>query len=175
MAEESSKAEWYVVHTYSGYENKVKDNLLKTVENRNMQDIIQEVKVPTEEAVEVKDGKKSIVNRKVFPGYVMIKMVMTNQSWYIVRNTRGITGFVGPESKPIPLSEQEMANLGMGSPRLRYSFEVGDLVLITSGALENFNGVIMELNYEAQKVVVEVSMFGRETPVELTFDQISKI
>ena len=175
MSENSNEAAWYVVHTYSGYENKVKANLEKTVENRNMQELIQEVKVPMEEVVEIKNGKKTLVQRKIFPGYVMIRMVMNNQTWYIVRNTRGVTGFVGPESKPIPISESEMANMGMGAPQLRYGFEVGETVLITSGPLENFNGEILELDYGAQKVAVSVSMFGRETRVELDFTQISKI
>ena len=178
MSDHVSEAAWYVVHTYSGYENKVKANLEKMVENRNMQDIILEVKVPVEDVVETKkDGKKHIVQRKVFPGYVLVKMFMTNQAWYIVRNTRGVTGFVGPESKPIPLSEDEINNMGVAgaAPQLRYGFEVGDMVIITSGPMENFNGVILDMDYSSQKVAVEVSMFGREIKVELDFDQISKM
>jgi transcriptional antiterminator NusG len=177
LSDHISEAAWYVVHTYSGYENKVKANLEKTVENRNMQDVILEVKVPVEDVVEVKkDGKKHIVQRKIFPGYVMVKMVMTNQAWYVVRNTRGVTGFVGPESKPIPLTEAEIDNMGVtGAPQLRYGFEVGDMVMITDGPMENFNGVILELDYGSQKAAVEVSMFGREIRVELEFSQISKM
>ena len=178
MSDHVSEAAWYVVHTYSGYENKVKANLEKTVENRNMQDVILEVKVPVEDVVETKkDGKKHIVQRKIFPGYVLVKMVMTNQAWYVVRNTRGVTGFVGPESKPIPLTEDEISNMGVGggTPQVRYGFEVGDMVMIVSGPMENFNGVILDLDYGAQKAAVEVSMFGREIRVDLEFDQISKM
>ena len=176
MSEHSTgKAEWYVAHTYSGYENKVKANLEKTVENRNMQDVIQEVRVPVEEVVDIKNGKKHVTQRKIFPGYVLVKMIMTNQSWYVVRNTRGVTGFVGPESKPIPLTEEEMARMGMGGQQIRYGYEVGDLVLIQSGPLENFNGEIVELDYEAQKAAVVVSMFGLDTRVELEFTQFTKV
>ena len=175
MSDQSGVAAWYVVHTYSGYENKVKANLEKAVDNRNMSELIQEIRVPIEEVLEVKDNKKQIVQRKIYPGYVMVKMVMNNQTWYLVRNTRGVTGFVGPESKPIPLTEQEVANMGVGNPQLRYGFEKGDLVLVVSGMLENFTGEIDELNYDTQKVIVKVSMFGRETRAELEFDQIQKL
>ena len=174
MTAQNTEAAWYVVHTYSGYENKVKANLEKTVENRNMQDVILEVRVPVEDVVEVRNSEKRIVQRKIFPGYVLIHMVMNNQTWYIVRNTRGVTGFVGPESKPVPLTEEEMANMGMGAPKLRYGFEVGDLVLITSGPLENFQGEIIDLDYDRSKVTVMVSMFGRDTRTELEFEQITK-
>ena len=171
----NNEAVWYVVHTYSGYENKVKANLEKTVENRNMQDVIQEIRVPTEDVVEVRGGKKHVSQRKIFPGYVMVKMVMNNQTWYVVRNTRGVTGFVGPESTPIPLSEQEVANMGVGSQQIRHGYEVGDLVLITAGPLESFNGVIESIDNTTQQVSVTVSMFGRDTNVELGFDQIQKL
>ena len=165
----------YVVHTYSGYENKVKANLEKSVENRGMQDMILEVKVPMEDSIEVKNGKKKTVSRKVYPGYVMIKMFLTDESWYIVRNTRGVTGFVGPGSRPIPLSDAEVRMTGIENVSIDIDVEVGQNVTITSGPLENFVGVIEEINKERQKLKVSVSMFGRDTTVELDFVQVHKI
>jgi len=171
MAEE---ARWYVAHTYSGYEQKVKDNLEKTVENRGMREVIQETRIPVEEAIEVKNGKRHIVKRKVYPGYVMVKMVMTDESWYVVRNTRGVTGFVGSGTKPIPLTQEEVDTMGVDRTAVRFAFAVGDLVRITSGPLNEFNGNIDAIDYDKHKVRVVVSMFGRDTRVELDFDEVSK-
>ncbi|MCK9218298.1 MAG: transcription termination/antitermination protein NusG [Firmicutes bacterium] len=166
------KGKWYVVHTYSGYENKVMANIEKIVENRNMQDIIFEIKVPIEEQVEIKNGKKKITQKKIFPGYVLVKMLMTDESWYVVRNTRGVTGFVGPGSKPVPLSDSEIKNLGVERVPVKLDAKIGNSVKVISGPFENFVGTIQEINNEKQKVKVMVSMFGRETPVELEFVQI---
>ena len=173
--ETTDRPMWYVVHTYSGYENKVKANLEKSVENRGMQDMILEVKVPMEDSIEVKNGKKKTVSRKGDPGYVMIKMFLTDESWYIVRNTRGVTGFVGPGSRPIPLSDAEVRMTGIENVSIDIDVEVGQNVTITSGPLENFVGVIEEINKERQKLKVSVSMFGRDTTVELDFVQVHKI
>ena len=173
--ETTDRPMWYVVHTYSGYENKVKANLEKSVENRGMQDMILEVKVPMEDSIEVKNGKKKTVSRKVYPGYVRIKMFLTDESWYIVRNTRGVTGFVGPGSRPIPLSDAEVRMTGIENVSIDIDVEVGQNVTITSGPLENFVGVIEEINKERQKLKVSVSMFGRDTTVELDFVQVHKI
>lgn len=167
MAENSKEPCWYVVHTYSGYENKVATNLEKIVENRKLQDWIHEIRVPTETVVEVKDNKKREVERKIFPGYVLVKMVMTDDSWYVVRNTRGCTGFVGPNGKPIPLTEEEVAALGVEKREIEVNYAVGDTVRIIDGPLENFTGIVDELDREKNKVRVTISMFGRETPVEL--------
>lgn len=165
-------AKWYVVHTYSGYENKVATNLETIVENRRLQDLIHEVKVPVEMVPELKDGKERLVERKLFPGYVLVKMVMTDESWYIVRNCRGVTGFVGPSSKPEPLSDEEAEKLGMNTKaELTLDYAVGDNVQITAGPLEGFVGVVDEIDLQAQKVKVKVSMFGRETPAELELGQ----
>lgn len=169
------RGRWYVVHTYSGYENKVKANIEKIVENRNMQNVIFEVAVPIEEQVEIKNGKKKITQRKVFPGYVLLKMLMTDESWYAVRNTRGVTGFVGPGSKPVPLTDMEVKSLGVEKAPVKLDAKIGDSVNVVSGPFENFIGVIQEINNEKHKVKVLVSMFGRETPVELEFLQIEKI
>ncbi|HIW72844.1 MAG TPA: transcription termination/antitermination protein NusG [Firmicutes bacterium] len=168
MAEE---AKWYVVHTYSGYENKVATNLETIVENRKLQDWIKEIRVPTETVVEIKDNKKREVERKIFPGYVLVKMVMTDDSWYVVRNTRGCTGFVGPNGKPIPLTEAEVAALGVEKREIEVNYKAGDTVRIIDGPLENFSGVVDEVDLEKNKVRVTISMFGRETPVELELDQ----
>ena len=168
----AEQALWYVVHTYSGYENKVATNLETIVENRRLQDLIQEVKVPVEMVPELKDGKERLVERKQFPGYVLVKMVMTDESWYIVRNCRGVTGFVGPSSKPEPLSDEEAEKLGMNTKaELTLDYAVGDNVQITGGPLEGFVGVVDEIDLQAQKVKVKVSMFGRETPAELELGQ----
>ena len=169
MAEE---AKWYVVHTYSGYENKVASNLEKTVENRQLQDLIQEIRVPTETVTEITEsGKRKEVERKIFPGYVIVKMVMTDESWYAVRNIRGCTGFVGPSSKPIPLTEDEVARLGIEKKEIQVSYQVGDSVNIVDGPLEGFVGTVEELDVDKNRVRVTVSMFGRETPVERDLDQ----
>ena len=167
----ADEAKWYVVHTYSGYENKVATNLEKIVENRKLQDWIHEIRVPTETVVEVKDNKKREVERKIFPGYVLVKMVMTDDSWYVVRNTRGCTGFVGPNGKPIPLTEEEVAALGVEKREIEVNYAVGDTVRIIDGPLENFTGIVDELDRETNNVRVTISLFGRETPVELELDQ----
>lgn len=171
----SENAKWYVVHTYSGYENKVKANLEKIVENRGLQDYILDIVVPMEEQIEIKDGKKKATLKKVFPGYVLVKMIMTDESWYVVRNTRGVTGFVGPGSKPVPLTDEEVKTMGVEEFAPVVDYAVGDSVRVVSGPLENFIGTVEEINMERKKVRVSVSMFGRETPVELEFVQIQKI
>ena len=171
MAEE---ARWYVAHTYSGYENTVKATIEKAVENRNMGDLILEVNIPMETVTEVTDNGPKTVERKVFPGYVLVKMVMTDETWHLVRNVRGVTGFVGSGNKPIPLTEAEIASLGVEKKEV-VNYAVGDNVRITDGALESFLGVVEEIDLERQKVRVIVSMFGRETPVELDLDQIESI
>jgi transcriptional antiterminator NusG len=164
-------ARWYVVHTYSGYENKVASNLEKTVENRQLHDLIQQILVPTETVTEIKDDKKRDVERKIFPGYVLVKMILTDESWYVVRNIRGCTGFVGPSSKPIPLTDEEVARLGVEKKEIEVSYDVGDSVQIIDGPLEGFVGVVEEVDKEKNRVRVTVSMFGRETPVELELNQ----
>ena len=168
-------ARWYVAHTYSGYENKVKDTLEKAVENRGMQHLVQEVVVPMEEQIEIKDDKKKTTLKKVFPGYVLIKMILTEESWYIVRNVRGVTGFVGAGGKPVPLTDEEVRSMGFEKMPVNINYEVGDTVQVASGPLEGFVGVVEEINMEKEKVRVLVSMFGRETPVELEFSQIQKM
>ena len=172
MADESR---WYVVHTYSGYENKVASNLETTVQNRQLQDLIQEVRVPTESVTEVKDNKRRDVERKIFPGYVLVKMILTDESWYVVRNIRGCTGFVGPSSKPIPLSEEEVLRLGIEKREIKVSYQVGDSVQIIDGPLDGFVGTVDEMDLEKNMVRVTVSMFGRETPVELELDQVEPV
>ncbi len=170
-----AEAKWYVAHTYSGYENKVKADIEKTIENRNMQDVIQEVSVPMEEVVEVKDDQKKTVMRKLFPGYVIIKMIMTDESWYVVRNCRGVTGFVGPGSKPVPLTEQEIINMGLEKRTVSIDFSVGDSIRVKYGPLEGFVGVIDAILMDRQKVKARVSMFGRDTEVELEFNQVEPL
>lgn len=169
--------EWYVVHTYSGYENKVKDNLEKAVENNGMQNLIQEVVVPTEEVVEIRNGKRVTSQHKTFPGYVLVRMIITNESWYVVRNTRGVTGFVGPESKPIPLTAEELDRMLNCSPnKVEFRIAVGEEVRILSGPLENFTGVIEEIDALRQKLRVKVKMFlGREMQIEVDLDQVEKL
>lgn len=170
----NENAKWYVVHTYSGHENKVKANIEKIVENRGMQDVILEVVVPTETVVEVKDGKKKDKSRKIFPGYALVKMIVTDESWYVVRNTRGVTGFVGSGTKPIPLTDDEVYGMGLEKNIVEIDFQVGDSITVSSGPFENFIGIVEEINMDKQMVKATISMFGRETPVELEFDQIHK-
>lgn len=173
MSEEMSGAKWYVVHTYSGYENKVKANIEKTIENRNLQDQILEVSVPLETVVELtKTGVKKQVQKKVFPGYVLIHMIMNDDTWYVVRNTRGVTGFVGPGSKPVPLTDQEMKNLGINSDKIAIDYKVGDTIVAIAGVWKDTVGAIKSINENKQTVTIMVDMFGRETPVELDFVEI---
>ena len=170
---ETSEARWYVVHTYSGYENKVATDLATVVENRGMQDLIQDIKIPMETVTEIKDDKKREVERKIFPGYVLIKMIVTDDSWYVVRNIRGCTGFVGPASKPVPLTDEEVAALGVEKHSVEVGYSEGDNVKIISGPLEGYSGVVKTVDTANNNVCVVLSMFGRETPVELELDQIS--
>lgn len=169
------EAKWYVVHTYSGHENKVKVNIEKIVENRGMQDLILDVVVPTEDRVEIKNGQRKIKTRKMFPGYVIVKMIVTNESWYLVRNTQGVTGFVGHGSDPIPLSTEEVRRMGIEKIYIDLDVEVGDSVKVINGPFESFMGVVEEVNMEKQTLKARISMFGRDTPVELDFAQVDKI
>ena len=171
----ADNAKWYVVHTYSGYENTVAASIEKAVENRGLRDLIQEVSIPLETVTEITDNGPKTVERKVFPGYVLVKMVMTDDTWHLVRNVRGVTGFVGSANKPIPLTEQEVLNLGVEKREVVVNYQVGDSVKITDGALESFLGTVDEIDLERCKVRVVVSMFGRETPVELELDQVEPI
>ena len=168
----ADNAKWYVAHTYSGYENTVAASIEKAVENRGMRDLIHEVNIPMETVTEI--GPKT-VDRKVFPGYVLVKMVMTDETWHLVRNVRGVTGFVGSGSKPIPLTEEEVASMGVEKKEVVVGYEVGDRVKITEGALESFLGAVEEIDLERSKVRVVVEMFGRETPVELELDQVERV
>ena len=173
MEEQTNEALWYVVHTYSGYENKVKANIEKTIENRHLEDQILEVRVPMEEVVEVKNGTKKQVLRKLFPGYVLINMIMNDDTWYVVRNTRGCTGFVGPASKPVPLTAEEVEKMGVEKAApLSVDFAVGDTVQITAGPLEGFMGLVEAIDTENFKVKLKVNMFGRETPAEVEIGQV---
>ncbi len=165
-------ARWYVIHTFSGYEKKVQTDLEKTIENRGLQDQILEIQVPMEEVVEQKGTEQKVVQRKLLPGYVMVKMIMNDDSWYVIRNTRGVTGFVGPGSKPVPLTEEEVHAMGIERRVIEVNFGVGASVRVTDGPFSDFVGVVDEINTEKQTVRVIVSMFGRETPVELDFSQI---
>jgi transcriptional antiterminator NusG len=175
MKQKSEGPKWYVVHTYSGHENKVKANIEKLVENREMQDIVFEVRVPTEEHVETKNGKKIVKEKKKFPGYVIIKMIMTDESWYLVRNTRGVTGFVGPGTKPIPLSDLEVKALGVVELVPAIDISRGDAIKVIHGPFESFMGTVDDINQEKRKLKVYISMFGRETLVELDYDQVEKV
>ena len=172
---ENLEPRWYVVHTYSGYENKVKTDLEKTIKNRELEEFFFNIVVPMEEQVEIKEGKRKSNLKKVFPGYVLIKMIVTEESWYIVRNTRGVTGFVGSGTDPIPLTDDEIRNMGFDKVPVNIDYDVKDSVRVVNGPLENFVGVVEEINKEKHKVKVLVSMFGRETPVELEFSQVQKI
>ena len=170
-----AETNWYVVHTYSGYENKVKANIEKTIENRKLQDQIIEVAVPVHDVVEVKNGTRKQVQKKQFPGYVLVNMVMNDTTWYVVRNTRGVTGFVGPGSKPVPLTEEEMKPLLGGGEQVVVAFGVGDLVMAVSGVWEGTEGMIISVNESKQTVTINVNMFGRETPVDIGFIDIKKM
>ena len=175
QSSDSEKAKWYVVHTYSGHENKVKVNIEKIVENRGMQDLIQCVVVPTEDVVEIKNGQRKVKTQKMFPGYVIVKMIVTSESWYLIRNTQGVTGFVGHGSDPIPLTNEEVRRMGIEKVFVSIDIAVGDTVKVTDGPFDNFMGVVDEINMEKQILKVRISMFGRETPVELEFGQVEKI
>lgn len=170
-----AEAHWYVVHTYSGYENKVKVDIEKTIENRGLQDQILEVSVPMLPVVELKNGMEKKADKKMFPGYVLINMVMNDDTWYVVRNTRGVTGFVGPGSKPVPLSDEEIASLGFRGEDVQMDYEVGDMVVVISGAWKDTVGAIKSINEAKKTITINVEMFGRETPVELNFTEVKKM
>jgi len=170
-----SRARWYVVHTYSGYEKKVKANIDKAIENRHLEDQIIEVRVPMQEVTEIKDGVQKVSEKKLFPGYVMINMFMNDETWYVVRNTRGVTGFVGPGSKPVPLEDEEMERLGIRHQAVIYDFDVGDTIVVLSGAWEGRSGVVQTINKQKQRLSINLELFGRETPVELSFTEIKKM
>ncbi|MEF9984573.1 MAG: transcription termination/antitermination protein NusG [Oscillospiraceae bacterium] len=168
----SDTAKWYVIHTYSGYENKVATSIENAVENRKLHDLFSEIKVPTEMVTEYKDNKKKEVERKIFPGYVLVKMIMTDDSWYVVRNIRGVTGFVGPGSKPVPLTDEEVDRLGVEVKNIEVNYEVGCSVKVTDGYLEGFIGTVDKIDKEQQIVSVTVSMMGKDVPVELGLHQV---
>ncbi len=168
-------AKWYVIHTFSGYENKVKSNLERLIENRGLQDKIVDIRLPEEEVVEIKGDEKKVTKRKLMPSYLFLKMVMDNNTWYVVRNTRGVTGFVGPGSKPVPLSDEEVIAMELEKRTIEIDFEVGDDVRIIEGSFEGFVGVVQSINFEEEKFTVLVSMLGRETPVEFEFGQAEKL
>ena len=170
-----SEAHWYVVHTYSGYENKVKVDIEKTIENRNLQDQILEVSVPMLPVVELKNGVEKKADKKMFPGYVLINMVMNDDTWYVVRNTRGVTGFVGPGSKPVPLTDAEMAPLGIKRENIVVDYEIGDNVQVIAGAWADTVGVVQAINMAKGSLTINVELFGRETPVEISFAEVKKM
>ena len=170
-----AEANWYVVHTYSGYENKVKANIEKTIENRGLHEEILEVRVPMEEVVEVKNGTKKVSQKKLFPGYVMINMVMNDDTWYVVRNTRGVTGFVGPGSKPVPLTEAEMKPLGINTNQISVDFAEGDMVTVLAGAWKDTVGAVQKMDHQRGTLTINVELFGRETPVEISFEEVRKV
>lgn len=171
----ADNAKWYVAHTYSGYENAVKIAIEKAVVNRSMEDMVLQIEIPMETVTEITDAGAKTVERKVFPGYVLVKMIMTDETWHLVRNVRGVTGFVGDGTKAIPLTDSEIASLGVEKREVVVAYDIGDSVRITDGALESFLGTVEEIDMERRKVRVVVSMFGRETPVELDLDQIESI
>ena len=170
-----AEANWYVVHTYSGYENKVKANIDKAIENRHLEEEILEVRVPMQDVVEMKNGARKTVQKKLFPGYVLINMVMNDDTWYVVRNTRGVTGFVGPGSKPVPLTEAEMKPLGIKTENISVDFAEGDTIAVVSGVWQDTVGVVQRMNYGKQTATINVEMFGRETPVEISFEEVRKM
>ena len=167
-----AEANWYVVHTYSGYENKVKANIEKTIENRHLEEEILEVRVPMQDVVEMKNGARKTVQKKMFPGYVLINMVMNDDTWYVVRNTRGVTGFVGPGSKPVPLSEAEMKTLGIKVENISVDFKEGDTIAVVAGVWKDTVGVVQRMDYSKQTATINVELFGRETPVEISFAEV---
>lgn len=171
----SSAARWYVIHTYSGHENKVKTSIEMAVENRGIQDKILEVHIPMDETIEIEDGKRRVVKRKTFPGYVFVKMVKDDETWNVVRYIRGVTGFVGNENEPVPLTDAEIIKLGIEDIQVKLNVSVGENVRVLSGPLENFTGVVKEIYEDKQKVKVDVYMFGRSMLVELKFNQIQKM
>ena len=171
----SKEPKWYVVHTYSGHENKVKANIEKLVENRGMQELVLQVIVPTEDRVEMKDNTRVVKTRKIFPGYVIVKMIVTNESWYLVRNTQGVTGFVGHGSDPVPLTLEEVRRMGIEKIYIDLDIHIGDTIKVINGPFENFMGTVEEVNMEKQTLKARVSMFGRDTPVELEYDQVVRI
>ncbi|HAT02472.1 MAG TPA: transcription termination/antitermination factor NusG [Oribacterium sp.] len=175
MSENNSAARWYVAHTYSGYENKVKMDLEKTIENRHLQDLIFEVNVPMQPVIEMKNGAEKKTDKKMFPGYVLVKMIMNQETWYVVRNTRGVTGFVGPGSEPIPLSEEEVLKLSGKESEVVVDFEIGEAVTVISGAWNGSAGIISEINDQKKTVTLSLEIFGRETPVELSYGEIQKL
>ena len=170
-----AEANWYVVHTYSGYENKVKANIEKTIENRHLEEEILEVRVPLQDVVEMKNGAKKTVQKKMFPGYVLVNMVMNDDTWYVVRNTRGVTGFVGPGSKPVPLTEAEMKPLGIQMENISIDFTEGDTVAVVAGVWKDTVGVVQKLDMNKQTATINVELFGRETPVEIGFAEVRKM
>ena len=170
-----SEAKWYVVHTYSGYENKVKANIEKTIENRHLEDQILEVRVPLLEEIEMRNGVAKQVQKKLFPGYVLLNMIMNDDTWYVVRNTRGVTGFVGPGSKPVALEEEEMLRMGIKSEAVNVDFAEGDQIVVTGGVWKDTVGVIESINMQKQVVTMNVELFGRETPVEISFAEVKKM
>lgn len=170
-----SEANWYVVHTYSGYENKVKANIEKTIENRHLEEQILEVRVPMQDVVEMKDGQSRQVQKKMFPGYVLINMIMNDDTWYVVRNTRGVTGFVGPGSKPVPLSDEEMASMGLKVDEPNVPFSIGDPVVVKSGVWEDTTGIVRQIDHQNRMVTINIDMFGRETPVEISFNDVEAV
>jgi len=170
-----AEAKWYVAHTYSGYENKVKADLEKTIENRHLEDEILEVRVPMQEVVEMKNGAKKTVQKKLFPGYVLVNMIMNDDTWYVVRNTRGVTGFVGPGSKPVPLTEAEMKPLGIKVENVSIDFAEGDTIVVVAGAWKDTVGAVQKIDYNKQTVTINVELFGRETPVEISFAEVRKL
>ncbi len=170
-----AEANWYVVHTYSGYENKVKANIEKTIENRHLEEEILEVRVPMQEVMEMKNGARKNVQKKMFPGYVLINMVMNDDTWYVVRNTRGVTGFVGPGSKPVPLSEAEMKPLGIKVENVSVDFAEGDTIAVVAGVWKDTVGVVQRMDYGKQTATINVELFGRETPVEISFAEVRNL
>lgn len=171
-----AEAKWYVVHTYSGYENKVKANIEKTIENnKSLAEQILEVRVPMQDVVELKDGARKMVSKKMFPGYVLLNMEMNDDTWYVVRNTRGVTGFVGPGSKPVPLTEAEMKPLGIKTENVSIDFGEGDSIAVVAGVWKDTVGVVQKLDYGKQTATINVEMFGRETPVEISFAEVRKL
>ncbi|MBQ1923885.1 MAG: transcription termination/antitermination protein NusG [bacterium] len=170
----TDEPKWYVAHTYSGYENKVKINIEKTIENRHLENQIFEVRVPMQDVVEVKNGVRKAVPKKMFPGYVLVNMIMNDDTWYVVRNTRGVTGFVGPGSKPVPLTETEMKSLGIRPKNITVDFEVGDMVAVVAGVWKDTVGVVQKINYNKQSATINVDLFGRETSVEISFAEVRR-